>query len=165
MKFTIILLLSLIVPNAFSQIADINLLQGSWICYKAELGKTDMTAVFKDTYATFNSDFTYIEEKKYEFYYPCSGTTKQTNTIEGTYAFDQTDKKLKFKNIINTTKYLNSKVKLDNFEYKDYMLDEIIVLLDKDNLVAFLGTEKIPELRTDSKESYGGTKVYYKRQK
>lgn len=82
---------------------------------------------------------------------------KYTLTI-GIYSLDKKNKKLVFRNLINTTKYSDEKTKVDDLVMNINIQDEIIVSLDKENLVIFF--KKIPntELQAD-------TKLYYKRQK
>lgn len=147
MKYTLIFIFAIIAFTSFSQTIDLNELPGTWLCYKATQRKVDMTEYYKDHYATFKSDSTYIEERQYYF-----------NTTKGVYHLDKKTKTLSFKKLVNTTKYPNAKVKMDDLMIDITQQNEIITSLDKDNLVILLKGTPNTELPVD-------TYLYYKRQK
>lgn len=147
MKYILTFLLAIIAFTSFSQTTDLSQLTGTWLCYKATQGKTDMTETYKDHYATFKPDSTYIEERRY--YY---------NTTTGVYHLDKKTKTLSFRKLVNTTKYPDAKVKMDDLVMDITQQNEIITSLDKDNLVILLRGTPNTELQVD-------TYLYYKRQK
>ena len=124
---------------------DLNQLTGTWYCYKATQGTTDMTEMYKDHYSTFQADLKYIEERRYYF-----------NTYSCTYIIDKKTKTISFKGGISTTKYPNAKVPMKDLVQSFGKQKEIIVTLDKDNLVILL--KKAGELQ-------GDTKLFYRRDK
>jgi hypothetical protein len=140
-----ILLLSLCSTIVFGQAIDFNQLNGTWYCYKATQGTTDMTDMYKDHYATFKADFKYIEERRY--YY---------NTYSGIYKLDKTSKQISFKNMVSVTKFPKAKVPMKDQIDKYGKESEFIFSLDKDNLVILL--KKGGELQ-------GDTKLFYRRDK
>lgn len=147
MKYLITLFLALFSFACFSQTVDLKQLTGTWLCYKATQGKKDITESYKDHYATFKSDSTYIEERRY--YY---------NTTKGVYHLDKTNKTLSFGKLINTTRYLDAKVKMDDLVLDITQPNKIITSLDKDNLVVLLKGKSNSELIED-------TYLYYTREK
>ena len=147
MKYTLTFLLAIIAFTSFSQTIDLSQLTGTWLCYKAKQGKIDMTEMYKDHYATFKPDSTYIEERRY--YY---------NTTKGIYHLDKKTQTLSFRKLVNTTKYPDAKVKMDDLVMDITQQNEIITSLDKDNLVILLKGTPNTELSVD-------TYLHYKRQK
>ncbi|MES2679277.1 MAG: hypothetical protein V4635_05300 [Bacteroidota bacterium] len=127
------------------QTIDFNQLTGTWYCYKATQGATDMTEIYRDHYSTFNPDLTYIEERRY--YY---------NTYTCTYKLDKKTKTIAFQGGVSTTKYPNARVPMQDLVQYFGIQNEIIVSLDKDNLVVLL--KKGGELQ-------GDTKLFYRRGK
>ena len=65
MKYTLTLLLSFAALTTFSQIIDYSLLPGTWSCYKTSEATRDLTESYKNHYATFKTDSSYIEERRY----------------------------------------------------------------------------------------------------
>lgn len=147
MKYILTLLLAIIALESFSQTIDLSRLKGRWLCYKATQGRTDLTETYKDHYATFKPDSTYIEERRY--YY---------NTTKGVYHLDKKTKKISFSELVNTTKYPDAKVKMDDLTVNITKQNEIITSLDKDDLIILLIGSPNTELQV-------GTYLYYKRQK
>lgn len=147
MKSILTYLITLLSFTSFSQTVDLTKLTGTWLCYKATQGKIDETESYRDHYATFGTDSTYIEERRY--YY---------NTTKGIYHIDKRTKTLSFKKLVNTTKFPNAKVKMDDLIISDAKQNEIITSLDNDKLVILLKGTPNTELQVD-------TYLYYKRQK
>ena len=104
-----------------------------------------MTEMYKDHYSTFQADLKYIEERRYYF-----------NTYSCTYSIDKKTKTISFKGGISTTKYPNAKVTMKDLVQSFGKQNEVIVTLDKDNLVILL--KKGGELK-------GDTKLFYRRDK
>lgn len=147
MKYSLTFFLTILALTSFSQTIDLKQLTGTWLCYKATQGKTDVTESYRDHYATFKPDSTYIEERRY--YY---------NTTKGVYHLDKKSKTLSFRKLVNTTKYPDAKVKMDDLVMNITQQNEIITSLDKDNLVILLKGTPNTELQVD-------TYLYYKRKK
>lgn len=146
MKYTLTYLLAIIAFTSFSQTIDLSQLTGTWLCYKGTQGNTDMSGTYKGHFATFKPDSTYIEERRYSY-----------NTTKGVYHFDKNTNTLSFSNLVNTTKYPDAKVKMDDLVMSITQHSEIITSLDKDNLVILLKGTPDTELQVD-------TYLYYKRQ-
>jgi len=144
-KRLLILFLVFCSTITFGQTIDLNQLTGTWYCYKASQGTTDMTETYKDHYSTFNKDLTYIEERRY--YY---------NTYTCTYTVDKKSNTISFNGGKSVTKYPKAKVPMKDLVQYYGQQDEIIVLLDKENLIILL--KKGGELQ-------GDTKLFYRRDK
>ncbi len=127
------------------QTIDFYQLTATWYCYKASQGTIDMTETYRDHYSTFNSDLTYTEERRYYF-----------NIYTCTYKLDKKTKTISFQGGVSTTKYPNAKVPMKDLIQKFGKESEIIVSLDKGNLVILL--KKGGELQAD-------TKLFYRRDK
>lgn len=147
MKTKLTIILSLLFYSVFSQKINFDLLAGTWLCYKATQGSKDVTESYKEHYAMFKSDSTYIEERRYNF-----------NTIKGKYHLDKKNKIISYENMISTTKYPNAKTKMNDLIMSVNLDNEIIVSLDNENLIILLKGSQNKELNKD-------TKIYYKRQK
>lgn len=94
---------------------------------------------------TFKIDSTYIEERRY-----------YENTTSGTYILDKRNKKISYKNLVSTTKYTKTPVKIPDLVMAVGLQDSYIILLNKDNLILLLKKEDEIEMQTDQK-------VYFKR--
>lgn len=147
MKYTLTFLLGFIALTIYAQTIDLNLLPGTWLCYKAtQSDKKDVTEYYKGCNSTFKTDSTYLEEMG------------PNSTTKGAYILNKKNKTLTFKNLILTTKYPDGKVKINDLVMPIELQEKIIILLDKDNLVILLKKNPNSELQAD-------TRVYYKRQK
>ena len=104
-----------------------------------------MTESYKDHYAIFKADLSYIEERRYYF-----------NTYSGIYSLNKKNNTISFKGMVERTKYPDAKTPMKDLVQSYGKENEYVVSLDKDNLVILL--KKGGELQ-------GDTKLFYRRNK